>query len=190
MAFSLRQWIERSATLALAGEDMLTVPTLDPEETAETWAHHVMFEVSEGLASDSATHPLVETTVTVALTNGVGTLPSKVLINYLPKATVTRAGDATMARKLRYLPWHEFVRPLSTRFGSFSVRDGSEFNLVLPGATYTPGSGYTGNVSLITACAYDMPATESATISVPLKVEELLVRALAEKLVAKRRAAA
>ncbi len=182
MAFTLRQWLTRAIAVASAGEDDTANPLLNVEDSAEALAHHVAFEVAEQFASDPRTLPLVEETVTISLTNGVGTLPSKVLVNALPRATVTRSADATMAKKMRYLPWRDFVRSLSSRFGSFSVRNGTQFNLVLPGATYTPGTGLTGDVSLTAACAPEMPATDSATIAVHLKVEEALVRRLAERL--------
>lgn len=180
MPFTLKQWTTRALAIALVGEDESAYQSA--EDSAEALAHHVMYEVAEELASDPATAPLVEETVTVALTNGVGALPAKVLTRHLRRATVFDSADATLSRKVRYLPWRKFVRPLTSRYGSFSVKAGTAFYLVRPGSTYTPGSGMTGNVEITTACAPDMPATESATISVPLKVEEMLVERLAARL--------
>lgn len=193
MAFNLRQWVTRSIALALAGEDMLTTSVLDPEDIAETYAHHVMYEVCEEFAADPNLSSLVTESLTVALTNGIGTLPEKALVRFLSKAVVSDPADATLARKMRYLPWEAFIRQNTSNAnrGYFSVNALNQFALIRPSAAYTPGTGMTGNITLTIPTAPDMPANETATITVTRQVEEALVRRLAEKIrVPRRREAA
>lgn len=188
MAFHLKQWVNRSIALALSGEDMTSTPILDPEDIAETWAHHCMYEVTETFASDETTRRLVTETITIALTNGVGALPSRVLTQFLPEAVVSDPADATVVRRMTWLPWEDFIRaPIDANRGYFSTK-GSSFYLVRPGAAYTPGVGMTGNVDVTVAAGFDMPANETAAITVPLRVEVALVQALAEKLRPRRAA--
>lgn len=189
MAFTLRQWVTRSATLALSGEDMLSTPILDPEDIAETYAHQVMFEVSEEIASDPNMRSLITEAITIALTNGVGTLPSRVLTKFLSEAVLSDPADATVVEKMVFLPWEDFIRaPIDTNRGYFSVR-GTSIYLVRPGSAYTPGAGMTGNISLSVPAAFDMPTLETDTIVVPLRVELALVDRLAERLRPPRKAA-
>lgn len=187
--FTLKAWVNRSITLALAGQDLLTSPMLDPEEIAEAHAHHVMREVAEEFAADPLLAPYVTETVTVALTNGTGTLPTRVLEQFLTTAVVSDSADATVAEKMRFLAWDDFVRaPIDTNRGYFSVK-GTSFYLVRPGAAYTPGSGMTGNIDITTQAAIDWPANESATIAATLKFELALVERLALRLAPVRKAA-
>jgi len=191
MAFSLKQWTTRSIALALAGEDMNTTPVLDPEDIAEAYAHHCMFEVAELFAADPATRHLVTETITIALTNGAGTIPSRVLPAYVPFATVTDPADPAMGRKMRWVPWEDFIRTVADANRGYFSSKGTTLYLTRPSAAYVEGAGMTGNISLTTAAAVDMPATESATIAVPLRIELALVEALAAKLrVPRRREAA
>ncbi|HWT01202.1 MAG TPA: hypothetical protein VN256_13215 [Pyrinomonadaceae bacterium] len=188
MAFTLKQWINRASDLALSGEDLNVSAVLDPEQIAESWAHHVMREVAEEFAADPMLAPYVTETVTIALTNGAGTLPSRVLEGFISDdRVVLSTSDATVAEKMRFLPWDDFIRaPADTNRGYFSVK-GTSFYYVAPGSAYTPGSGVTGNVDLTTFAAVDMPASESATITCPLRLELALVERLATKIRVPRR---
>jgi hypothetical protein len=145
-----------------------------------------MREVAEEFAADESLRPYVTETVTIALTNGVGTIPTRVLENFLPQATVSDPALATVVSKMVFLPWEDFTRAAAdSDRGYFSVK-GTSFYLVRPGSAYAAGSGMTGNMDVAVAAAVDMPASESATITCPLKFELALVQRLAEKIVVKR----
>lgn len=163
-------------------------PPATLELTANSLLRQLVFGIAHGLAAQAATAPLVEETVTVSLTNGAGTLPAKVLVASLPKASVSLASDAGLARKVRYLPWRRFVRPLSSRYGAFSVKGGA-FYLVRPNSADTPSSGLTGSVSLTAACAPDLPADAITETGWRREIEELAVERLAEILAGERKAA-
>lgn len=115
----------------------------------------------------------------VALTNGVGSVPAGVLVGLLgePDVVVSDPADATMARKMRHVPeWSEFVRPLTSFFGYFTVRGASaEFYLTRPGASYTPGAGMTGVVELT---AHNSPVVPSLASDPVVGADEVLEAAL------------
>lgn len=181
MAFTLSQWINRAIAIAQAGEDQNTSITLNVDDTAEALCSNVMFEVAEAFASDPLLALYVTESVTLALVNGTIALPSRVLTKFMPDASVADPADAAMAEKMRWASWAEFIRPLDNTLGYFAVV-GQNFFMTRPTVSYSPGTGMTGNVSLTIPCTYDMPASETATITVPLKVEEQLVLKLAERL--------
>lgn len=181
MAFTLKQWMVRSTVIALQGEPENSV-LADIDDTAEALAHEVMVEVCEEAGRDPNLAPLVTETVTIALTTGTGTIPTKMLVEFLPIATVNDPADATLSRKMRFLPWKDFIRPSISTLGYFSARNITSFSMTRPGTAYNPASGMTGNIEVIIPCAPDMPAAESTTITVARKIEELLVKRLAERL--------
>lgn len=180
MAFTLSQWVARSITIALQGGETEESVYQEAIDIAEAMAHAVMVEVCEDAARGEAL--LVTETVTIALANGTGVLPTKVLSEFLPTATVEDPSDATMANKMRYLPWRDFARPSISTYGYFTMRNQTEFDMTRPGTGYVPGAGYTGNISLTIPCVTDMPGSQTATITVNRKIEQLLVARLAERM--------
>lgn len=180
MSLTLQSLVDRAVNIALAGRD-ITALSLNVEDIAEDLAPTVFYGIARRAASDPRRKGLVENTLTVALTNGVGTLTAVPLIEFMDDSTVSDPADATMSKKMRYIrQWRDFIRPLDSTLGYFIVKNGTEFNMTRPGSAYTPGSGMTGNVSLTAPCVPQIPTLATDTIVIAPGLEEEAVLALAE----------
>lgn len=187
MAFTLQQWVQRSLDIASGGQTYAHAKVFQGEVTAEALAHQVMIEVCTQFAGDPATGlaptaQLVLETMTISMTNGLGAVPTRALIDFIPYATVEDPADATLGKKMRWLPWKDFIRPSLLTYGYFTVNAQTTLYLTRPGSSYTPGAGMTGSIALTIPCAVDMPSSETATILCARQVEIALVKALAEYL--------
>lgn len=144
---------------------------------AELLVPRVLTWVGQRAAANPARRALVTDTHTILLTNGVGVMPANALVEFMELAAVSDPLDATMARKMRWIPdWREFVRPLDLTLGYFTASNsGNDFVMTRPGAVYTPGSGYTGNIDLTVA---SKPAVVTGAITTAPEIEQDIVAAL------------
>jgi hypothetical protein len=136
--------------------------------TIEALASHVLVAVAERAAADKARRHLVTRTVTIVLTNGSGALPAQVLVGFVDKDTVVADPlDATMVKKMRWTSsYMDFIRTADPTLGLFTTINGATLLVTRPGVAYVAGSGYTGNVSVTTPCAPQVPALATDTVDI------------------------
>jgi len=162
------------AACFLAGSD-----GLEKDVIGELLVPRVVYHVARRAARDEKRRALVTTTTSIALMNGNVALPATVLVEFMHLAAVENPADATMARKMRWIPsWAEFVRPLENTLGYFTVTQPSvvsQFYMTLPGASYAPGAGYTGSISLTVPQVPAIPSTPTGAFNVPGEIEDDVV---------------
>lgn len=153
----------------------------DASSLAEAIVPRVIYHLYEAMAADQAKRVGVLEAHTIALTNGSGTIPARVLYKCLPDSAMADPADATVAKKMRYVhDFREFIRPLDNTLGYY-VAIGGTLLLTRPAASYTPGSGMTGNMTLTTPSIPDMSAwTATGTITLPGEIEVEIVPAIVQ----------
>lgn len=180
MAFTLQAFIDEAIFLAGA-------QGINKDVVAETLVPRVVYWVVEQAAQDENRRQLTMVSSTVALTNGVGAVPATALISCIKYAALADPLVTTTAKKMRYIrDWNEFIRPLDSTLGYFTVVQSSyanSLNVTMPGSSYTPGSGYTGNVTLTTPTIPAIPAAAGSTLTVNQELEQEFVKTLAAALV-------
>lgn len=163
---TLRELIERAVDIANANRET-SAAMVGSEAAAEPMLRAVFYYVSRRKAADKDHRPVTYHSHTIVMTNGEGTLPATVLSEFLKFGTVIHPTDPTMACKMRYVSWAEFVRPLDSTLGYFTIfQSGADtkFRITLPGAAYAPGAGYSGNIELRTPSTVPIPAAPGDAI--------------------------
>lgn len=153
----------------------------DIEVRAEALASTAMRSLAMGVAADPEKRHTLIRNVTIALTNGVGTIPDTVLLDYLCSATLSNPSDVT--EDYAYVPyWDDYRETSDRRLGYFTNR-GSALDVTQPSVAYTAGSGLTGNVDLSTPTAPVPPAAATDPITnLPAELEPDLISLLARLL--------
>jgi hypothetical protein len=172
--------IDLALQQALAGGDQLRSALLDADMTMESLVQQVFQQVALRYAGgDSDSQSLLRATHTVALTNGVGTLPDEALTSCIWGSSVDVDGEPLIGPAMSYIPWISFTQPSDNLLGYYSVRGNTEFYWIDPNETYTPGAGRTGNVEVTIASVPLVPASASDPVDVPSECFSDLVTALA-----------
>ncbi len=160
---------------------------VNKDVVAETLVPPVIYWCTLQAGLDPSRRQMTLVSSTVALTNGVGTLPATVLVECVKYAALADPLVTTTAKKMRFIEnWNEFIRPLDSTLGYFTVAQSSYANtlyVTLPGSAYTPGSGYTGNVTLTTPTTPTLPATASTAITANNELQYEFLKSLAAAIV-------
>lgn len=155
---------------------------------AESLAPLVIYEVSRRYAADPKRRPLTLATHTLSVTDGVATLPPQVLTEYLEFGVLADSGDATFTKRWRYVSWLDFTRPMEDALGYFSVNTETGggvdtfIHITEPDTTYTPGSGFTGSLTLTTPTAVTVPTAATNDLQAPQEIQQDIVLGLARAL--------
>lgn len=150
----------------------------DIEIRAEALAANALNALAMEVAADPERRHILIRTITITLTNGVGTIPDTVLLDYLCSATLSNPNDVTEG--YAYVPyWDDYRETSDRRLGYFTAR-GSALDVTQPMVTYTAGSGLTGDVDLAVSTAPVVPTLATDPIAnLPTDLEGDLVSLLA-----------
>lgn len=180
MSLSLQQLIDQSVSIAGRGVEPSLSPVLAAEMVAEDLVSTVFQQVGQAVAADPARRSLLRRTKTVTFASGVGTVTGDVLTQYLCESMLYDSTALTAVYS--WIPqWEEFMRMSDRRDGYYCVNE-STIAVIQPGAVYAVASGLSGDLSLVTPCAIEMPASASATVVVRDELIDDLVMGLADAL--------
>lgn len=170
MAITYQQLIDLAVEQAGAAPE-------DLELRAEALAINALQVIAQRVAN-SERRDLLRRTVTVALTNGVGTVPDTVLVEYICNADLHNPSDLSeLYTHIKH--WNDFITDTETRLGKFNVK-ASTLTVIQPNALYDPSSGLTGNVSLTASTVPQIPANATDLITnFPAELENDLIAILA-----------
>lgn len=178
---TLQELVDRALSMASAGMEPSSVPTLHAEMIAEDMLPAVFGEVGQRLAANERTRHLLRRTKTLAVVNGAVQLSADTLSAYITDSVLTDADDET--KDYSYLDPVHFVRePLDSRLGHYSVVGESGLRVLEPGEAYAPLAGPTASYLLTIPCVPEVPATAASPVVASEEVIDELVTALATAL--------
>jgi hypothetical protein len=157
MATTYTELIYRIVSQAQRGSESEEQANLDAYSIAEAMVPSIFQATAEKAAGDPHKRSLLKRTKTMTFTNGLATVDTDVLVNYLCDATLL---DSTALTKIyAWIPeYGEFVGFIDARLGSFNSP--VEFKLAIrePGVAYSPSTGLTGSRLLNVPCVPEIPA--------------------------------
>lgn len=180
------EFIATSAQMALAGADASQSALLDMEQTAESLVSSVFRSVTLIINGDPDKRAILRRSNTIALTTGVGTLPSTILMECLSGATLTDPDDSLIAQDMSYVPeYYDYLDAIGyeTRLGYWHVSanstTGNTIRYVRPADT---AETKTGNIVLTVVTVPTIPATSTTTLDAPQEFIDLATSALSNAL--------
>jgi hypothetical protein len=177
---TLKELIQRAVEIASGGG-----PADQLEIMAEALVPSTFRFATRQAAKDPVKRAAVTVQHTITLANGVGTLPTEVLVEFLDHSTIADPADAAMARKMRRVySWNEFIRPLDNSLGYYIVTGTNKLHLTRPGTSYNPVDGMDGDVVLTTPTVPTVPALNSQIVA-PAEIVDDILLALAAGLTGK-----
>ena len=176
------EFVATALQMALSGADASESDLLNMEQTAESLVANVFRNVTLTICADPDKRSLLRRTHTIALTVGVGTLPTTILMEVLTGATVLDPDDATItADDLAYVPEQaDFVtaKAFEPRLGywhvSANTTTGNTISYIRP-TDSAPTK--TGNITFIAVTVPTVPALSTDTLNAP---QEFINLALAQ----------
>lgn len=184
---SYEEFVATALQMALSGADASQSDLLNMEMTAESLVSNVFRTVTLTICADPDKRSLLRRSHTIALTSGVGTLPTTVLMETLPGAVVLDPDDATItADDMSFVSeYQDFVtaKGFESRLGYWHVdantTTGNTISYIRPSDTVPTK---TGNITLITVTVPTIPATSSTTLDAPQEFINLALAQLANAL--------
>lgn len=176
MSLTWQELIDRAVDQASVGLDPNLSPLIDLGMLAENLAPDVLQTVAEEAAQNSETRADLLSSQSISFTNGIGTVPNNVLIDYMADATLSDTSD--YSKRYSYRPWHNFVNSGGDRrLGRFSSL-GTSLYVVEPAASYTSGSGITASRTLTAPTVPAIPTLATDTITMPEVMTSNVIREL------------
>ena len=181
MAFTVKEWIQKSTEIAIRGVDPNTAPALDAEGLAEPLLDQVIADLVDEYVALGKTRLLPRQTKTLNFVNGTVSLTSDVVESGLDDSVLY---DPTDKRKLyAYLgEWNDFTGAYDKRLGYYTVRVYGTMHIIEPGALYDPASGPSVTRTLSAPCFWAVPADVDTDMGVPDEVTTDLIGKLATAL--------
>lgn len=175
------EFIATACQMALSGADASQSDLLNMEQTAESLVSNVFRNATLTVCADPDKRALLMRSHTIALTAGVGTLPTTILMECLFTGSVGDPDDATIARNMSYVPsQYDFseAKAFEPRLGYWNVvantTTGNTISYIRP-ADAAPTK--TGNITLTVVTVPTIPAASGTTLDAP---QEFINLALAE----------
>lgn len=180
------EYITQAVQMALSGADASESSLLNAEQTAEALVPSVFRSVTLSLCGDPDKRALLMRSHTIALTTGVGTLASTVLMECLFTGTVSDPDDSTIAKSMSYVPdYFDFLEAKSfePRLGYWTViantTTGNVIRYIRPADTVETK---TGNITLVVVTEPAIPALHTDTLNAPQEFIDLATVRLANAL--------
>lgn len=168
---TMQEIIDRATDIASGSID---VPLQAATMLAESLLPQVLHEQAGKSALDPYFHAVYRKTISITLTDNVGTLPDNVLTAYVCAAEVTDInGDHAS-----YSPYHNFLRSPDPRLAHFTVKQGTELHYLPVG-----GGDYDDDLEVVVPCAPEVPALATDEVDMPPEVVDDVIGALAAKMV-------
>lgn len=192
---TLQGLIDQAYFQYLRGVDAAVAPNKDDATgIMEALLPTVFQDVAMRYAANPDKRSLLRRTHTIAMTNGVGTLPDEVLSAGKAGATISDPDDVTVAQSAAMVwYWNDFVAPRSgllLQIPQWIIKGDDVLVYLEADEEYDSASGFTGDLDLTIASVPEIPATAATTLDVPNEVLSDLVAALADALRIQTRAAA
>lgn len=179
MAITYQQLIDLAIEQALAGAAEQAEG--DIEVRAEALASAAMVAMAARVAGDNEQRHSLIRPLTIALTNGTGTIPDTVLLNYLCASTLVNPAD--LLEDYAYVPYFDDYRETSDRRLGYFHNQVTTLYVTQPVVPFSASTGLTGNVTLTTStCPVPPAAATSAILNLPSELEEDLIGTLASML--------
>jgi hypothetical protein len=163
---------------------------INKDMVAEIMVPVVFQQVAREWAASDLKRPYIMAVLALNFTNGVATLSDQVIVEALRYGVLANALDATQTKKFTFIAsWADFTRPLtptSLQLGYFAVLsdmtgdNDANIYVVLPGATYSPGTGFTGNLTLSAPIVPAVPTVASNPVQAPLEFQQDCVLRLSQ----------
>lgn len=183
MSITLKSLCYRAVTMALVGVDN------DGSyiETGEMLAETLVPQVTQAVVRDAAADPLrvqqVQTTVTLTFADGIATLPTNVLTEFLGCSTIDDPADDLAGPLTGYMPWVDFRNGFDDRQGGYAVHPSGSLYYAPYGMPYDPsGTNFAGDILLTTPADVTIPSDPDEVIVVSPEIEDAIVTALASSI--------
>jgi hypothetical protein len=180
------EFIATACQMALSGADASKSSLLNMEQTAESLVSNVFKSVTLIINADPDKRPLLRRAHTVALTVGLGTLATTILMEALTGATLADPDDATVAKNMAYVPdYFDFIdaKLFEPRLGYWTVSanttTGNTISYIRP-IDSVPTK--TGNITLVVVTVPTIPAASGTTLDAPQEFINLALAQLANAL--------
>jgi hypothetical protein len=173
MPVTYQQYIDRAVDIASGATQnaLQDATTLAQSLVPETW--NVM---AQQLSRTARTRMLLRRTINMAVSDGVGVLPSYGMAEFAWEADVVDK-DGEIAS---YVTYDLFIRPLDPRIAHFSFKKGVELH-------YLPVDGeigvYGGNLEVTIPCVPEVPGQPTILIAWPDEVIDDAVRMLVDRMI-------
>lgn len=171
------EFIITACQMVLSGADASESTLLNPEQTAESLVPSVFKSVTLQICADPDKRALLMRSHTIALTTGVGTLPTTILMECLFTGTVSDPDDAAIAKNMSYVPgYFDFLdaKAFETRLGYWTViantTTGNVIRYIRPADT---AETKTGNITLVVVTEPTIPALHTDTLNAPQEFIDL-----------------
>lgn len=150
---------------------------------AESMVPSVFQQVALNAAADPEKQSLLRRTHTVAMVNGVGTLPDEALTSCKFGASISDPADDSIAQvQSLVLQWPDFVQArtgIQAELAWWTVKGDDQLFYVEPNANYDPSTGFTGDLEITIASVPEIPLTAGTTLDVPSEILSDLLSAMA-----------
>lgn len=176
MALTYAQFLDLAVEQALAGAPEQAEG--DVEVRAEALASTAMIALATKVAGDNDQRHILIRPITVALTNGTGTIPDTVLLDYLCTSTVTNPAD--LLEDYAFVPYFDDYRETSDRRLGYFHNQGTTLYLTQPVVPFSSSTGLTGNITLtVSTCPVPPAAATDPITNLPAELEDELIGTLA-----------
>ena len=186
MSATLSEIIARAHEIAtgVAG-DANASPLLDSTVTAQALVEQVFCHVAAEYAEDPTKQGSVQRSYALTFTDGLADLDGTILSEFLTHASFW-SDDEPGVLHLSYLPfWYDFMRrkSMKTLLGYYAADvTTKQIGIILPGAEYQSGSGFSGDVTLRTIGIPAVPADPDTTFDIDERFKNDCIVALASAL--------
>lgn len=181
------EFIATACQMALSGKDASESDLLNVEQTAESLVPSIFKSVTLAINADPDKRVLLRRTNTINLTSGVGTLPSTILMECLPGATLTDPDDATIAQDMSYVPdYFDYLEAAGyeDRLGYWTVianaTTGNTIRYIRPNDLGIETKA--GDIALTAVTEPSVPVLATSTLNAPQEFIDMAIVALSNAL--------
>lgn len=181
------EFIATAAQMALSGADASESSLLNMEMTAEALVPSVFKRVTLAINADPDKRALLRRTNTITLTTGVGTLPSTILMECIPGATLTDPDDDQIAQDMTYVvDYYDYLEAAGyePRLGYWTVQanptTGNTIRYIRPDDIGIETK--TGDIDLTVVTVPSIPAASTDTLEAPREFIDMATVALSNAL--------
>lgn len=163
----LGELIDQAIEAAQAGLEPQQAAFLDDAEVlVQSLLRTVFRKVDRDCAADPRKRSLLRREKTIALTNGVGTLPEEVITRFMDESSVRVVDDeSNIGGQMSYLQnWIDLTQTKDTRCGYYAIRGQRELWWVDPGSTFSFTTGRNSQIGIFVPCYTTIPADADSDI--------------------------
>lgn len=175
MSLTWQELIDRAVDQASVGLDPNLSPLIDLGMLAENLAPDVLQSVAEDAAKDRNKRADLRSSQNISFTNGVGTIPNNLLLDYMADAVLFDTSD--FSKRYAFRPeWYSFVNS-NGKLGRFT-NIGTSIYVVEPSVVYAAGSGITATRQLTAPTVPAIPTLATAVVVIPEFMTSNVIREL------------